>query len=154
MQEGTRIGNAVYRKVSNGDGISRRDAIKTAAVVTAGLVASPKTVFAGGQSDTIRVGLVGCGGRGTGAAANCVESSRGVEIIALGDLFPDRLASCRERLTERLGAALKATDDSCFTGFDAYRHVPASDRSTAARGHVPGVALHRHGGVSRGFSQW
>ncbi len=127
MKEGTRIGNAVYRKVSNGAGISRRDAIKTAAVVTAGLVASPQTVFAGGQSDTIRVGLVGCGGRGTGAAANCVESSRGVEIVALGDLFPDRLASCRERLAERLGAAFKATDDTCFTGFDAYQQVLASD---------------------------
>jgi predicted dehydrogenase len=127
MKDGTRIGNAVYRTVSSGDGISRRAAIKTTAVAAAGLVAHPRAVFAGGQSATLRVGVVGCGGRGTGAAANCVESSAGVEIVALGDLFPDRLASCRERLAERLGAAFKATDETCFTGWDAYTNVLAAD---------------------------
>ncbi len=127
MKDGTRIGNAVYRKATGGSGISRRSAIKTAAVATAGLVAHPRAVFGGGQSDTLRVGVVGCGGRGTGAAVNCVESSDGVEIVALGDLFPDRLASCRERLTERLGAAFKATDDTCFAGWDAYTSVLDTD---------------------------
>ena len=124
MKEGTRIGNAVYKKAT---GITRREAMKTAAFATAGVMAAPKIVFSGGQSDTIRVGVVGCGGRGTGAAMNCFESSPGVEIVALGDLFPDRLASCRERLAEGLGASLKATNDTCFAGFDAYQHVLACD---------------------------
>ena len=127
MRDGTRIGNAVYRKVSKGEGMSRRDALKTAAAATAGLVVSPRSVFAGGQSDTIRVGVIGCGGRGTGAAVNCVESSRGIEIVALGDLFPDRLAS-PGAAAEKLGAAFKATDDSCFIGFDAYQKVLAQRR--------------------------
>jgi predicted dehydrogenase len=108
-------------------GMTRRTAIKTAAMAGAGVAAAPRVLFAGGQTATLRVGLVGCGGRGTGAAVNCVESSAGVEIVAMGDLFPDRLASCRERLGERLGTALTATDATCFAGFDAYRAVLDTD---------------------------
>jgi predicted dehydrogenase len=52
-----------------------------------------------------------------------VESSSGIEIATLGDLFPDRLESCRSNLVERIGAALAATDEACFTGFDAYQGV-------------------------------
>ena len=126
MKEGTRIGNAVYRKLA-ADGITRRSALKTGAVAAAGVIAAPRIVFAGGQSATLRVGVVGCGGRGTGAAANCVESSEGIEIVAMGDLFADRLASSRERLAERLGAAFKVTDDTAFSGFDAYQNVLAAD---------------------------
>ena len=89
------------------NGITRRDAIKTTAAATAGIVAGPRLVFAGGQSATLRVGVIGCGGRGTGATANCVESSDGVEIVAMGDLFADRLASSRRRLAEQLGDAFE-----------------------------------------------
>lgn len=77
-------------------------------------------------SDVIRVGLVGCGGRGTGAASNAVEAAEGVEIYAMGDLFKDRLDSSRENL-KGLGARFNVTDDRCFVGFDAYKKVIASD---------------------------
>ncbi|MFN0181543.1 MAG: Gfo/Idh/MocA family protein [Gemmatimonadales bacterium] len=81
---------------------------------------------------TIRVGLVGCGGRGTGAAVDCLQASDRVELVALGDLFPDRIASCRENLAKvaaedpALAACLKVRDGAAFTGMDAYQKVLAS----------------------------
>lgn len=73
-------------------------------------------------SDRIRVGLVGCGGRGTGAARDAVSSAEGVEIWALGDLFQDRLDRCRQSLAN-LGNKVNVTDSRCFVGFDAYKRV-------------------------------
>jgi len=67
--------------------------------------------------DRIRVGVIGCGGRGTGAAMDCVKANQNIEIWALGDLFRDRLDGSREQL-KKLGDAYKVTDDRCFTGFD------------------------------------
>ncbi|HUU95673.1 MAG TPA: Gfo/Idh/MocA family oxidoreductase [Phycisphaerae bacterium] len=76
-----------------------------------------------GEPEKLRVGVIGCGGRGTGAAMNCVESSENVEIVALGDLFQDRLDSCRKKLAKKVADNLNVTDDRCFTGFDAYLGV-------------------------------
>ncbi len=108
----------------------RRDFLKTTAVVTAGtsvgLMSSGNFAYAAG-SDTLRVGVVGCGGRGTGAAVNCFESSEGIEIAAMADLFEDRLDQSRQNLKERIGDALTVTDDSAFYGFEAYEHVINSD---------------------------
>ncbi len=83
-----------------------------------------------GESELIRVGVIGCGGRGTGAAVNCIESSPEVAIVAMGDLFQDHLDSSRESLTERLAEyknAFRVTDDTSFVGFDAYKKVLACD---------------------------
>ena len=68
----------------------------------------------------LKAGLVGCGGRGIGAAKNFLEAGNGLQITALGDVFADRMDSCR--------AALKAKgqnipDEKCFLGFDAYQKV-------------------------------
>ena len=111
-------------------GVSRRGFMRMTALATAGL-ALPDLAHASG-SDVIRVGLVGCGGRGTGAARDCLRAADGVELVALGDLVPDRLAQCREQLNSIgaedavFAAKLKVTDERCFTGFDAYRQVMAS----------------------------
>ena len=51
-------------------------------------------------SDVIRVGVIGCGGRGTGAAGDCMRGAEGVELVALGDLAPDRLSECRAQLAK------------------------------------------------------
>jgi predicted dehydrogenase len=112
------------------DPVTRRTFIQTTAAATAAIVL-PGGIHAAG-SDVIRVGLVGCGGRGTGAASDCLRSSEGVELVALGDLVPDRLAQCRKELTataDKYGfaARYKITDERCFTGFDAYQKVLASD---------------------------
>ncbi len=109
-------------------GMSRRDFIKvTSAVSLAAAVSQVGPLFAGG-SDKIRVGLIGCGGRGTGAAIDCVNSSPNIVITALGDIFPDRWQGSLKRLKEKLPAeSLAVTPDSCFSGFDAFKKVLASD---------------------------
>ncbi|MFH0944536.1 MAG: Gfo/Idh/MocA family oxidoreductase [Planctomycetota bacterium] len=103
---------------------TRRTFLKTSAAA-ATLLATRRIAHAG-ASDRLKVGLIGCGGRGTGAAANCVESSPGVEIHAMGDLFPDRLASSRKNLGF-LEDALTVDDSRCFTGFDAFKGVLSTD---------------------------
>jgi predicted dehydrogenase len=74
-------------------------------------------------SDTLRVGLIGCGGRGTGAAQDCARSSENVRIVALADAFKDRVDGCRERLKQEISDKVEVTDDHCFTGLDAYKGV-------------------------------
>ena len=107
--------------------ISRRAFVQSTAAAAAAL-AFPSGVFAFG-SDTLRVGLIGCGGRGTGAARDCLRGSEGVELVAMGDLMPDRLEQSRAELTKAaatdsgLAAKLKVTPERCFTGFDAFQKV-------------------------------
>ncbi len=84
-----------------------------------GTLGIPRVMAARTASDTIRVGVIGCGGRGTGAAKNCLESSPGVQIVALGDLF--------ERQTEAAQKKLKLAKVERFWGFDNYKKVLAAD---------------------------
>src|SRR5262245_29498834 len=83
------------------DQTSRRDFLKagTAAAVTSALFAGG--VYADGN-DEIKVGLIGCGGRGTGAATDVLQAAKNVTIHALGDAFEDSVNGCRRRL-ERFG---------------------------------------------------
>ncbi len=113
----------------SGDGITRRDFVKRSTIATAGasaLMASGNFAYAGG-TDTIRLGLVGCGGRGTGAANDCYRSSDGIELVAMGDLFQDRMEESKEQLKERLGDSFQVDQDHTFLGFDAYEKVLDSD---------------------------
>jgi len=104
--------------------LSRRHFLKTSAAVTAAgaAAASFSGVFAAG-SDKIRIGLIGCGSRGTGAAANCLASSPGVELIALADVFPDHTEAALSQLKKDHPGAVTATKETCFTGFDAYKQL-------------------------------
>jgi len=107
---------------------SRRAFLKTTAAVSAAAVLSSVSsnwVHAAG-SDRVRVGLVGCGGRGTGAVTNAASASKSVQIVAMGDVFRDRLDKSREQL-QSLGEQYAVSDDHCFVGFDAYKKVLASD---------------------------
>ena len=107
--------------------VTRRTFVQTTTAAAAAL-AFPFGVRASG-SDVIRVGVIGCGGRGTGAARDCMRGSDGVAIVAMGDLMPDRLAQSRESLAQAvadspaLAPKFSVTDDRCFTGFDAYQKV-------------------------------
>jgi myo-inositol 2-dehydrogenase / D-chiro-inositol 1-dehydrogenase len=74
-------------------------------------------------SDEIRVGVIGCGGRGTGAARNVVDAAPGVRIVAIADAFKDRLDESRAVLAGKLGDRFAVTDDTCFVGLDAYKRV-------------------------------
>jgi predicted dehydrogenase len=93
--------------------------------VGAALLLSGNYAWAQG-SGTIKVGLIGCGGRGNGAVRNCAQADPSIEIVALGDVFPDRLNGTRAGLARDLKERFKATDATCFTGFDAYKGVIGS----------------------------
>lgn len=98
---------------------TRRELLRSSAVAAGTLMisgAAGPLAFAAG-SDTIRVGVVGCGGRGSGAAQNCAESSPGVKIVALADAFGDRLQGLKK--------SFGVPDDRCFVGLDAYKQVLA-----------------------------
>jgi len=68
----------------------------------------------------IRAGLIGCGGRGTGAALNFLDAANNVSIVACADLFKDRMDRCRGKMKEKNNII---ADDMCFLGFDAYKKV-------------------------------
>ena len=109
---------------------SRREFLQATAALSAAATIAP---WAAAQamtnhvagSDAIRVGLIGCGGRGTGAAENCVRSAPGVTLVAMGDLFADRLKGSRDHLAGRLGDRYDVSDERTFVGFDAYKKVCA-----------------------------
>jgi myo-inositol 2-dehydrogenase/D-chiro-inositol 1-dehydrogenase len=108
---------------------SRRDFIRTttAAVVGGSLASSVASsgLWAAG-SDEIKVGVIGCGGRGTGAIDNVLTAAEGVRLVAVGDVFPDRVAECLKNL-EKHGERGVVPRDRQFTGFNAYEQVIASD---------------------------
>lgn len=69
----------------------------------------------------IKVGVIGCGGRGSGAIQNLFDAADGIRLTALGDVFPDRLEGLRKMAAEKLGQ--EVSDENCFIGFDAYQKV-------------------------------
>lgn len=104
---------------------SRRQFLKASAAVSlaAALPRIPGAHAAG--SDTIRVGIMGCGGRGTGAAIDCLNAAPGVEVVALHDLFQDRIDSSLKKLTEAHPDKVKVPRQRQFTGFDGYKELAA-----------------------------
>jgi predicted dehydrogenase len=116
----------------NPDTTSRRDFLKTsAATVAASSVLLPGAYAAGG--DTLKVGLIGCGGRGTGAAKQAMLADSNVKLVATCDVFMDRLDESMESLRElvRKGVIpaerLAVNPDRCYDGFDGYKKLLASD---------------------------
>jgi myo-inositol 2-dehydrogenase/D-chiro-inositol 1-dehydrogenase len=110
---------------------SRRDFLKTSATTVAGTAlatgfSAVANVHAAGN-DVIRVGLIGCGsprgGRGRGAAENCVHAGPNVKLVAMGDLFRDHLEFTRNYLNKLGRDKVDVADDRCFVGFDAYEKV-------------------------------
>jgi predicted dehydrogenase len=71
----------------------------------------------------MRIALIGCGGRGKGAAENCMQSSPNVQLVALGDLFEDKLKAALTYYTKTKHPSFKATEKTCFAGWDAYKRV-------------------------------
>ena len=69
----------------------------------------------------IKVGVIGCGGRGSGAIQNLFDAADGIRLTSLGDVFPDRLEGLRKMASEKLGQ--EVPDENCFIGFDAYQKV-------------------------------
>jgi predicted dehydrogenase len=139
--------------------ITRRSFVQTTTAAAAAMM-FPSGVYAQG-SDVIKVGVVGTGGRGTGAIRDVLLSSEGVAITALGDLNPDRLEQSRMNLDKSAGgdasfgarykAGFKVTGDNVFTGFDAYKKVLASDVDLVILATPPGFRpMHLEAAVAAG----
>jgi len=125
--------------------ISRRDFVSS----TAALLAGAPLVHASGQEQTISVGLIGCGGRGTGAAENCLESSKNIRLVAMGDLFTERLEASRRQLSTREG--YKVDDGNAFSGVNAYQRVLESGIDMVILATPPGFRpLHFKAAVDAG----
>ena len=118
-------------------GISRRSFLGKAAVAGAAGIVAPAFISSCAPNNRkevilpvmlekapdgplLKAGLIGCGGRGTGAAINFINAGPNLTITALGDVFADRVASCRERLAKD---GVEIADENCFVGFDAYQKV-------------------------------
>jgi len=124
-------------QVPNGNSVSRRDFVKASALAAGGLMAAGMpSAFAGGADDTIKVALVGCGGRGTGAAVQALATKYKVKLVAMADAFQDQIDESYKNLTAKQykdwsGAAVdvsKKVDvpkERQFVGFDAYKKAIA-----------------------------
>lgn len=106
------------------NGNSRRSFLKTSGTIAgAGVLASSlaRSVHAG-EDNTIRVALVGCGGRGSGAAANALSVQNGpIELVAMADVFDYKLKSCYETLAKQFPDKVKVPEDKRFVDFDGYK---------------------------------
>ena len=92
----------------------------------AATVAFPSIVSAAPNTETLRIGLVGCGGRGTGAAAQALNADSNVVITALGDVFEAPIQRSLEILRAKAPDKVKVEPAQCFVGFDAYQKVIAN----------------------------
>lgn len=143
---------------------SRRDFLKrSSAALVGGAVASQfiglPAVHAAG-SDVIKVGLIGCGGRGTGAAKDVLSSAHGVKLVAMGDVFKDQLDKSlgllaplpeRDETIRSLGNTIEVPEDRRFTGFDAFEKVLASDINYVILATPPGFRpVHLKAAVAEG----
>ncbi len=106
---------------SRKSGFTRRQFVQTAAAVTAATSAFPRFTWGAENDKPITIGLIGCGGRGTGAANNAMVADPKVKVIALADIAKDRLAACRKDLKEKRSAEID--DAMCFVGPDAFMKI-------------------------------
>ena len=108
---------------------TRRDFLRTSAALAGTAAVAPlaleRNAHAAG-SDAIRIGLIGCGGRGTEAALTALNAGKDVRLVALADIFDERLKASREQLMKAKPDQVEVKDDHCFIGFDAYRQLLAS----------------------------
>jgi predicted dehydrogenase len=118
---------------------SRREFVKTSALLTGGVMSMPllsKANFFSGADDTIKVALVGCGGRGTGAAMQACLTKQNVKLVAMADAFRDRIDSCYKSLTvdditegsgtpKNIKNRIDVPEERKYTGFDAYKKAMA-----------------------------
>src|SRR5204863_4216499 len=121
---------------------SRREFVKNSTILTGGAIALPilsKANFFSGADDAIKIALIGCGGRGTGAAMQALLTKQNVKLVAMADAFRDRLDGCYKTLTAEdlsdagggkgnVKAKIDVPEERKYTGFDAYaKAIPLAD---------------------------
>jgi len=112
---------------------NRRSFIKQTAAITGGILINPlvvdRSAYASG-SDVIKVGLVGCGGRGTGAAAQALQAGPNIRLVAMADVFEDQISKSYKNLLgiEEIKGQIDVSDENKFASFEGYKDViEASD---------------------------
>jgi predicted dehydrogenase len=113
-------------KMSSENSTSRREFLKTSALVGSALAAPailPGNLFAKANSDTLRIGLVGCGGRGTGAASQALNADPNVVLVAMADVFEEQLQKSLQSLQAGNPEKVKVTPEKQFIGLDAYQKL-------------------------------
>ncbi|MBI4624695.1 MAG: Gfo/Idh/MocA family oxidoreductase [Verrucomicrobia bacterium] len=111
---------------------TRREFLKSAGTTAlggalAGAVSFPHVLSGAPNTETLRIGLVGCGGRGTAAAFQALTADKNTVLVALADVFDERLQKSLGTLRKQVPERVKVDQAHCFLGFDAYRRVIASD---------------------------
>src|SRR5688500_2231532 len=103
---------------------------KTGAALLAGSIISdlalPKRALAS-NINTLRVGFIGCGGRGTGAVAQALAADPDTVLTAMGDVFPEQIETAYTELAAMFPDKVKVSKEKKFLGFDAYKKVIESD---------------------------
>lgn len=112
-------------------GTTRRDFLKSSAMAASAAAVGAqfiaKNAYAAG-SDILRVGMIGCGPRCTGAAAQALSADPGARLVAMCDILMNRIKDKREQLQKQKKDQVMVDDDHCFEGFDGYKKViEASD---------------------------
>ncbi len=115
---------------------SRREFVKQTSLAAGGVLAAPilsKANYFSGASDVIKIAMVGCGGRGTGAIVQALSAKQNVQLVAMADAFRDRLDSSYKNIGEALKESgsdkrLQVKEENKFVGFDAYKKaIPLAD---------------------------
>lgn len=105
---------------------NRRDFLKTTstiAITTA--MAAPYVLKGASEGEVLKVGLIGCGGRGTGAAKQALKADKSVILTTLGDVFEEQVKKSLQTLKQdkEVGDKVRATPETCFVGLDAFQKV-------------------------------
>lgn len=113
-------------KSKNDSTSSRREFLKTSSAVAAGAIAFPSITLGQSDSRKLKIGFIGCGGRGTGAASQALKADSNVELWAMGDVFQDKMDNSLRSLGKTAGIdpeQLKVEPKRQFVGLDAYEKV-------------------------------
>jgi len=121
-------------------GLSRRDFTRMSAAAGFAIV-SGNAFGARKNSDTLKAGLLGCGGRGTGAAVNMLEGKNNVVLTAMADVFEDRLQGSMNSIKSSdnpdVAGGIAVDEDHCFVGLDAYKELMKTDIDIVISGTLP-----------------
>ncbi|NBQ25099.1 MAG: gfo/Idh/MocA family oxidoreductase [Verrucomicrobia bacterium] len=134
---------------------SRREFLRHSSSALAASAMAPailaKTKTFAANDETIRVGLIGCGGRGTGAASQAMKADGNVMLTAMGDMYPDRLDVSYNALKKAAEDKIQVEPDMKFTGFDAYKKVLESGVDLVILATPPGFRpMHLRAAVDAG----
>jgi myo-inositol 2-dehydrogenase/D-chiro-inositol 1-dehydrogenase len=105
--------------------VTRRDFVRASAAAGAVITAFPHIVLGAEPDKLLKIGLVGCGGRGVGAAHNAMAADPNVKVTALADMFAERVEDCAQQLKKNTG--IDIAPDHRFVGEDAYRKLLETD---------------------------